>query len=60
MGLDACLPRRTARMQGGQFLAYDSAIWQHNGLIDRNQDRQTEVKSLQEACNDANDNGNGG
>jgi hypothetical protein len=41
-------------------LAYYSAIWQHNGLIVRDQDRQAEVKSLQEACNDANDNGNGG
>jgi hypothetical protein len=38
-------------------LAYYSAIWRHNGLIVRGQDRQAEVKFLQEACNNANDKG---
>jgi hypothetical protein len=40
-------------------LAYYSAIWQHNGLIVRGQDRQAEVKALQQTCNNANDKGDG-
>jgi hypothetical protein len=36
-------------------IAYYSAQWQHNGLIVRDQDRQTEIKELQASCNVANE-----
>jgi hypothetical protein len=36
-------------------IAYFSAQWQHNGLIVRGQDRQSEINALQVACNNASD-----
>jgi hypothetical protein len=34
--------------------AYYTAVWIHNGSVVRNQDRQTEVKTQQASCNNAN------
>jgi hypothetical protein len=36
-------------------IAYYSAVWQHNGLIVRGQDRPVEIKGPQENCNNANE-----
>jgi hypothetical protein len=38
------------------YIAYESAIWQHNGLVVSGQDRQTDIKSLQAMCNLAGNN----
>lgn len=39
----------------GNCVAELTAIWRHNGLVVRGQDRQAEVKALQESCNNANE-----
>ena len=43
-----------ASRNSNNCLGYFSAQVKHNGSIVRNQDRQTEVRNLQDRCNNAN------
>jgi len=48
-------PNPNAKSNSDNCIAVSSSQVRHNGSVVRTQDRQTEIKGLQDTCNNAND-----